>query len=44
MLKKTDVIIDFTVPKCSFEVLKIALKQKKRVVIGTTGLQNKKRN
>ena len=37
ILKKTDVIIDFTVPKCSFEVLKIALKQKKRVVIGTTG-------
>ncbi len=35
--KKTDVIIDFTVPKCTFEVLKIALKLKKRVVIGTTG-------
>ena len=35
--KKTDVIIDFTVPKCTLEVLKIALKQKKRVVIGTTG-------
>ena len=37
MFKKTDVIIDFTVPKCTFEVLKIASKLKKRVVIGTTG-------
>ena len=35
--KKADVIIDFTVPKCTLEVLKIAAKQKKRVVIGTTG-------
>jgi len=35
--KKTDVIIDFTVPKCTFEVLKIASKLNKRVVIGTTG-------
>ena len=37
VFKKTDVIIDFTVPKCAFEVLKIASKLKKRVVIGTTG-------
>ena len=35
--KKSDVIIDFTIPKCTIEVLKIALKQKKRIVIGTTG-------
>ena len=35
--KKTNVIIDFTVPKCTLEVLKIASKLKKRVVIGTTG-------
>ena len=35
--KKTDVIIDFTIPKCTFEILKIASKLKKRVVIGTTG-------
>ena len=35
--KTTDVIIDFTIPKCTFEVLKIASKLKKRVVIGTTG-------
>ena len=37
VFKKTDVIIDFTVPKCTFEVLKIASKLRKRVVIGTTG-------
>ena len=37
VFRKTDVIIDFTVPKCTFEVLKIASKLKKRVVIGTTG-------
>ena len=39
--KNTDVIIDFTVPKCTFEVLKIALKLKKKVVIGTTGFTKK---
>ncbi len=39
--KKTDVIIDFTIPKCTLEVLKIAAKQKKRVVIGTTGFTKK---
>ena len=39
--KKTDLIIDFTVPKCTFEVLKIASKLKKRVVIGTTGFTKK---
>jgi len=39
--KKTDVIIDFTVPKCTLEVLKIASKLKKRVVIGTTGFNKK---
>lgn len=30
--KKTDVIIDFTVPKCTFEVLKIATKLKKELL------------
>ena len=35
--KNTNVIIDFTVPKCTFEVLKIASKLKKKIVIGTTG-------
>ena len=39
--KNTDVIIDFTIPKCTFEVLKIASKLKKKVVIGTTGFTKK---
>ena len=39
--KKTDLIIDFTVPKCTLDVLKIASKLKKRVVIGTTGFTKK---
>jgi len=39
--KKTDVIIDFTVPKCTLEILKIAHRLKKRVVIGTTGFTQK---
>ena len=38
---KTDVIIDFTVPKCTLDILKIALRLKKRVVIGTTGFTRK---
>ena len=40
-LGKANVIIDFTIPKCTFEVLKIAAKLKKRVVIGTTGFTKK---
>lgn len=39
--KKTDVIIDFTVPQCTLEILKIASKLKKKVVIGTTGFSRK---
>ena len=39
--KNVDLIIDFTIPKCTFEVLKIASKLKKRVVIGTTGFSQK---
>ena len=35
--KNSHVIIDFSIPKCTFQVLKIASKLKKRVVIGTTG-------
>ncbi len=42
--KKTDVIIDFTVPKCSLEILKIASKLKKKVVIGTTGFTRSQEN
>ena len=39
--EKTDIIIDFTIPKCTIEVLKIASKLKKRLVIGTTGFTQK---
>jgi len=42
--KKTNVIIDFTVPKCTLEILKIATQLKKRVVIGTTGFSKKEEN
>ena len=37
LLKRADLIIDFTIPKCTFEILEIASKLKKKVVIGTTG-------
>ena len=40
-LGKANVIIDFTIPKCTFQVLKIAAKLKKKVVIGTTGFTKK---
>ena len=39
--KKAKVIIDFTIPKCTLQILDIAVKQKKRVVIGTTGFSNR---
>jgi len=39
--KNADVIVDFTVPKCTLEILKIASKLKKRVIIGTTGFTQK---
>ena len=42
--KKTDVIVDFTVPKCTLDILKIASKLKKKVVIGTTGFTQKEEN
>jgi len=38
---KTDIIIDFTVPKCTLDILKIATRLKKKVVIGTTGFTQK---
>ena len=41
LFKNVDLIIDFTIPKCTFQVLKIAAKLKKRVVIGTTGFTKK---
>jgi len=39
--KRANVIIDFTIPKCTFEILKIASKLNKKVVIGTTGFTKK---
>ena len=41
VLKKSNIIIDFTIPKCTFQILKIASKLKKKVVIGTTGFTKK---
>ena len=42
--KNTNIIIDFTVPKCTLDVLKIASKLRKRVVIGTTGFTKREEN
>ena len=42
--KNANIIIDFTVPKSTLKVLKIASKLKKRVVIGTTGFSRKEEN
>jgi 4-hydroxy-tetrahydrodipicolinate reductase len=42
--KKTDVIIDFSRPKSSIEILNFAKKLKKKVVIGTTGFTKKDEN
>ncbi len=41
VFKKTNVIIDFSSPNCTFEILKIATKLNKKVVIGTTGFTKK---
>jgi 4-hydroxy-tetrahydrodipicolinate reductase len=41
VFKETNIIIDFTIPKSTLEILKIASKLKKRVVIGTTGFTEK---
>ena len=42
--KKTDVIIDFSIPKASLEILNYATKLKKKVVIGTTGFTKQQNN
>ena len=42
--KNSNLIIDFSTPKCTFQVLKIASKLKKRVVIGTTGFSKGEEN
>ena len=44
IFKNANLILDFTVPKCTFQVLRIASKLKKRVVIGTTGFTKKEEN
>ena len=42
--EKSDIIIDFTIPECTLQILEIASKLKKRVVIGTTGFSKKEEN
>jgi len=42
--KKADVIIDFSRPKATLEILNYAKKLKKRIVIGTTGFNKKQNN
>ena len=42
--KKTDVIIDFSRPNASLEILNYARKLKKKVVIGTTGFTKQQNN
>jgi len=42
--KKTDIIIDFSRPKASLEILNYAKKLKKKVVIGTTGFTKQQNN
>ncbi len=42
--KNANLILDFTTPKCTFQVLRIASKLKKKVVIGTTGFTKKEEN
>ena len=41
---RSDIIIDFTTPNCTLEILKIASKIKKKVVIGTTGFNRNQEN
>jgi 4-hydroxy-tetrahydrodipicolinate reductase len=42
--KKTDVIIDFSTPIASLEILNYAKKFKKKIVIGTTGFNSRQNN
>ena len=39
--KRSNVIIDFTVPKCTLEVLKISSKLKKKLLLGQLVFQKK---
>jgi len=43
-LKNTDVIIDFSKPKSTIEILNFAKQLKKKVIIGTTGFSKKEEN
>ena len=42
--KKTQIIIDFTTPQCTLEILKYAVKLNKKIVIGTTGFSKAEEN
>jgi 4-hydroxy-tetrahydrodipicolinate reductase len=42
--EKTDVIIDFSRPKSSIEILNFAKRLKKKIVIGTTGFSKREEN
>ena len=42
--KDANIIIDFTIPRCTLDVLKIAARLKKKVIIGTTGFTKKQEN
>lgn len=44
IIKKTDVILDFSHPTLTLKILRIANKYKKKVIIGTTGFNNKQEN
>ena len=44
IIKKTDVIIDFSRPKGTMQIIKIANRLKKKIVIGTTGFTKKQNN
>jgi len=41
--KKTDIIIDFTTPHCTLEILKIASKLKKKLLLEQQALLKKKK-
>ena len=41
LIKNCDVIIDFSIPKLTLKILTLANKLKKKIVIGTTGFNNK---
>ena len=41
--KSANVIVDFTIPKCTLEILKIAVKHKKKLLLVQLVLQEKKK-